>query len=254
MKYIVFVAVLNFSVNLLLLLGTDRICGSFANIFALLFSALVGGVYGGLCLVSELSYLAGFPYRILILALMSLIAFGWSASALRKAAVFVLLTFAVGGVVTGLGMEGFSGIVLAAAGVLILCFLGIYTRIGGQTLIPVELTYKGTTRKLMALRDTGNTLTDPVTGKQVLIVSAEIAEYFTGLTAEQLRSPLSNLEAFPGLRLIPYRTVGCSGAMLLMLHFTQVKIGGRKGSELVAFAAGQLHPDGKFQALCGGNG
>ena len=98
--------------------------------------------------------------------------------------------------------------------------------------------------QLIALRDTGNTLKDPITGQQVLVIGEEAARTLTGLTAAQLRTPLETVakRQVPGLRLIPYRAVGQPGGMLLAMRFSDVKIGNRKTSALIALAPLLLYP------------
>ena len=127
-------------------------------------------------------------------------------------------------------------------------------RVGGREYVPVELTYGGKTVSIVALRDSGNTLRDPISGEQVLVVSGEVAEKLTGLTQDQLRAPLKTLmcRPVPGLRLIPYRAVGQAGDMLLAMRFDRVKIGNRPQSAVVAFAAEGLGRGDVYQALTGG--
>ena len=104
----------------------------------------------------------------------------------------------------------------------------------------------------MALRDTGNTLRDPVTGQQVLIAGADIAGKLTGLTSEQLAHPVETIAhiSAPGFRLIPYRAVGQPGAMLLTIRCPKVRAGTWEGSMLVALAPDVI--SGTYQLLMGG--
>ena len=104
----------------------------------------------------------------------------------------------------------------------------------------------------MALRDTGNTLRDPITGGEVLVIGADAAGELTGLTQAQLRNPIDSLGTIPGLRLIPYHSIGNEGGFLLALKLQNVKIGSWKGSSLVAFAPEGLNLEGTYQALTGG--
>ena len=104
----------------------------------------------------------------------------------------------------------------------------------------------------LSVEDTGNLLRDPITGRQVLVVGGDVALELTGLTQEQLRSPVESIGALPGLRLIPYRNVGNSSGFLLALRLQNVKIGKWKGSTLVAFAPEGLSSEGAYQALTGG--
>ena len=101
----------------------------------------------------------------------------------------------------------------------------------------------------MALRDTGNCLIDPITGGSVLVIGAQAAEKLTGLTAGQLKDPLRTMGQLPGLRLIPYKTIGNTG-FLLALKIPEAKIGNRQGSTIVAFSPLILGTN--YQALTGG--
>ena len=150
-----------------------------------------------------------------------------------------------------IGLLGFG---VVGGGVWALCIVAFGGRVGGREYVPVELTYGEKTVSIVALRDSGNTLRDPVSGEQVLVVSGEVAERLTGLTQEQLRAPLKTLmcRPVPGLRLIPYRAVGQAGDMLLAMRFDGVKIGSRMQSAVVAFAAEGLGRGDVYQALTGG--
>ena len=76
------------------------------------------------------------------------------------------------------------------------------------------------------------------------------AEKLTGLTEAAFSNPVSAMGMLPGLRLIPYQTVGNTG-FLLALSLQSVKIGDKKGTALVAFSPRIF---GKhYQALTGGN-
>ena len=125
----------------------------------------------------------------------------------------------------------------------------------GDSYIPVTVERKEGNVSFLALRDTGNTLKDPVTGQPVLVVAPEQAELLTGLTREQLADPLGTMLKNPakGLRLIPYTAVGREQGMLLGQKFPSVWLGNRKGPALLAFAAEGLGDGGMYQALTGGS-
>jgi hydrogenase maturation factor len=97
-------------------------------------------------------------------------------------------------------------------------------------------------------------LRDPLTGERVLVAGADIGQKLLGLTAGQLSDPADTLAAglAPGMRLIPYRTVGQRGAMMLARRFKEVKIGSWQGSALVAFAPDCFGKNDGFQMLIGG--
>lgn len=252
--YLDVVVLLNFAVDFLLLLGTNRLCGYPPGWGRAAIGAAVGGIYAGACLLPGFWFLGNILWRIVSLGVMSCIAFGFCLSALRRGMVFLLLSMALGGIALGIGNGGFVSLLAASAGICIMCALGFRDRLGSVSYVPVLLSYGGKSVNLTALCDTGNTLRDPVTGKSVLVVGADIAQQLTGLTRQQLRSPVQTISQAPlsGLRLVPYRAVGQEGGLLLALRMQDVRIGKWKGSSLVAFAPDGLSEEGNYQALTGG--
>lgn len=253
--YIDLVVLLNLLVDFMLLLGTNRLCGYRSGVGRLLLAAAVGGIYGGLCLVPEVYFLGNGLWRGVSLVLISWIAFGFSRSALRRGVVFILLSMALGGIAIGLGSGGLWALVAAAAGICAMCAVGFREKIGSVSYVPVELNYNGKRLRVTALCDTGNSLRDPITGKSVLVVDGETAQRLTGLTREFLCDPVNAITRapLPGLRLIPYRSVGQPAGLLLGLLLQDVRIGKQRGSSLVAFSPEGLSNEGAYQALTGGS-
>ena len=248
------VIVLNFGVDLFLLLCTNRLTGFPQKWQRCLLAALFGGVYAGVCLLPDWKFLGNWWWRFVSLGIMGTIAFGISRSALRRGIVFAVLTMTLGGCAQILGTGGFWPVLLTAVGLCFLCFVGFRGRIGGQSFVPVELTYGQRHAQLLALQDTGNTLCDPITGQNVLIVGPQIAAQLLGLTQLQLQQPVETVASgvVPGLRLVPYQAFGCASGMLAALRFQDVRIGKWQGSTLVAFAPKGLDAEGTYQALTGG--
>lgn len=244
---------LNFVVELLLLLGADRLYGSTGRYGQIVLGAGINGVYAGACLLLRCAFLRNIGCRILCLLFVAWIAFGVCGNALRQWAVFLLLNLALDGIASSFSKESLFYLLLGAVIVLLMYFLGI-CKAGSEVYIPVELTYGKKSLQLTALRDTGNTLRDPVTGGSVLVVSADAAQQLTGLTQQQLASPLDAIATagVPGLRLIPYRTVGEETGFMLALRIKESKIGNQRGSCIVAFAPVGFGKKGAYQALTGG--
>lgn len=250
--YAIAVMLLRFAVDFLLLLGASRMSGYPPDWGRTVAGASLGGLYGGLCLLPELAVLSHPIWLAVILCVICLTAFGFQSGGLRKSVLFILLQLALNGIGIGLDQGGLWSVAASAVGVLLLCAVGFRGKPMDGGLVPVELSCGDRHVQLMALRDTGNTLRDPVTGRPVLVVSAEIAGRLIGLSREQLKSPVEALSSgkIPGLRLIPYRTIGQDCGMMLALQLRNVRIGKWKGSSLVAFAPEGL--DGEYQALTGG--
>lgn len=243
---------LNFGVDFLLLCASNRLCGHAYGWRRAALAAGVGSIYGALCLICRYGIFDSEWLHLLVLAFMALIAFGFSGSALRRGVVFLLLSMALGGTVYLMGSDSFWGILASGACVMGLCAAGFRGGVGGKRFAPVELKYGDTCLRITALLDTGNDLSDPITGQSVLIVDRRVAHRLTGLSQEQLNDPVEAMGLLPGLRLIPYKTVGNPGGLLLGMKLPDVKIGGSVGGRLVAFAPDVFSSDGEYEALTGG--
>lgn len=245
--YLDVLMLLNFLVDFLLLIATNRLSGYPVSVKRAAAAAVLGGVYGGACMLPGFQFLGGTLWRVVSLALMAGIAFGFCRDSVRRGIVFILLSMALGGVALGLGNGSFWTLLTSAAAVSVMCILGFRGKIGAQY-VPVEVQgYRFT-----ALHDTGNTLADPITGQQVLVVSAGIGRKLLGLTMEELTDPVKAMGKVTGLRLLPYHAVGCSAGMLAARRFDDVRIGRWKGSCLVAFAPNDLGQGKPYDALTGG--
>lgn len=250
--YLDLAILLNFLVDFLLLLGTNRLSGFPLAPGRCALAAALGATYAAGCLLPGFRFLGAVHWRLVSLALMAGVAFGWNRSALRRGGAFALLSLTLGGAALAFGRGDFLTLVLCAGGVYLLCRLAFGETVGGREYVPVTLRFRGNAVTLAALRDTGNTLRDPITGEGVLVIDATAARKLTGLTREELAAPLETLarRPIPGLRLIPYRAVGQGAGMLLGVKMDDVAFGSRRRPAIVAFAPAGLGD--RVQALTGG--
>lgn len=244
----IFAACLNFVVNFLLIIGTNQILTEHLSFKRAAAAAALGGVHAaGSLYFPPLGHTL---WRLCAISFMSRLAFGgfWG----RRALLFTVLQLAVSGIAAGLHSSGILSVMVTAIGVCAMFLSGVWDQ--RTKFLPVELSYGGKTVHLTAMRDTGNTLQDPLTGRPVLVLGADVATKLTGLTPSELRHPVEMLRKRPsfGLRLIPYHTIDNPEGMLLGLWIEKAKIGKQKGGALVAFAPERLSEDGQFQALTGG--
>lgn len=250
--YVDGVMAVNFLVDLLLLLGTNRLSGFPSDKKRVTAAALLGALYSGVCLLPDFRFLGNLLWRLVCLGLMSAIAFGLDRSALQRCGIFVLLSMALGGFAVALGKADFGVLALAAVGLWLLCRAVLEGSVGSREYIPLEIRNGDRCVKLLALRDTGNTLRDPITGEQAVIITARAARQLTGLTEQELRHPLETLGRYPGLRLIPFRTVGQASGMMLGMGFSDARVNGRQTRVLAAFSPENFGEKSAFQALTGG--
>lgn len=252
--YMDLVMLLNFLVDFFLLLGTNRLSGFPAQPWRCAGASVLGAAYSGACLLPGMGFLGNILWRSVTLGFMGIMAFGWNPSAWKRTGIFLLLTMAMGGVALCLGRGDFLSLVLCALVCLLLSAVSFGGQVGGREYVPLQISLGDKTVNLVALKDTGNTLRDPLTGESVLVISGDIASRLTGLTLEQLRDPLETLLRKPlsGLQLIPYHSIGNGGDFLLAKRFSEVSFGGDRRSALVAFAPEGLGRGDCYQALTGG--
>lgn len=244
---------LEFLVDLLLLIGADRLAGHRSENWRYFTAAAVGAVYGGLCVTPGLGPFSGTVGRLVVLGIMGAITYGGHGDWVRRCVLFGLLSMALGGVAVCLHSRGLWSLILSAAGVCGACVLGFRGRVGARYL-SVKICDRGTDHRFTALVDTGNALTDPVTGRPVLVVSSSIGQRLTGLSPKDLKDPATVALRYPGIRLIPFSAVGKDGGLLAAKRFEDVTVGRWRGSLLVAFAPNELGAGRPYDALTGGVG
>lgn len=249
--YLDVLMLLNFSVDFLLLLATNRMAGYPVFWKRALLAAVVGGLYGGVCVLPGFRFFSGVLWRLLVLGFMSGIAFGFRKNSVRRGGLFFLLSMALGGIATSVNQHNLFTLFLCAGGLCVACFSVFHGRAGAQY-IPVEISFRGTNLKLTALKDTGNMLTDPLTGQRIVIASSMVGCRLLGLSQEEISNPVLAVTRAPGTRLVPVQTVGDKGGMLLAKRFENVTIGSWKGSCLVAFARHDFGKGQPYNALTGG--
>ena len=196
---------LNAVLNFLLLLGSARLAGAPAPMRRVLPAAALGGVYAVAALVPALGFLQTAGMKAVTAALMLLLAFGAEKRTLRLGLLFLALAAAFAGLVllctqvfrTGLVLVGgsayypvsFFGLVLVAAAAYLAARL-VFSRLfqhGGRQIVPLTVRLGAREAPIRALRDTGNTLCDPITGEAALVIDAQTAAQLlpqANLTAE----------------------------------------------------------------------
>ena len=272
---------LNAAVDYLLLLASARLAGEPRVRLRFLLGAALGGLYAVAIFLPGLSFLARPPCRLAAAVLMVLAAFWKSQRLLRQVVIFLALSCAFGGGVLAIGLLGgrgltlsngvlYSGmdlkiVLLSAAGcygALTLLFqrTGRHTAAAGE-LRPVRLTLGERQVSLTALVDTGNTLTDPATGRPVLVAEADCVEELLppGIrpSPADLRDPAGALERLEDpwrrrFRLLPYRSVGVDRGLLLAVRVDQVQVGEEdRGPMLAALSPTPVSDGGGYRALLG---
>lgn len=176
---------LNLSLDYLALLCTAVLAGGKIRRARLLFAAVFGGLYAIFGVFPGCSWLLSWPVKLSAAIGICLLAF-WDAHHLGVCClVFLTLSAAFGGLLTALGAENLNGfyIPIDIPALLLTFFLSYFLlstcyaylpKAHKQEYSPVTVTHSGRTVQFSALHDSGNELTDPLTGLPVLICEPEI--------------------------------------------------------------------------------
>lgn len=235
-------------INFLLLRGILALFRIDRPILLQLIAMTVAEVYVLINLITFNKMIASFPVYCIILMLTSAIAVGLKKERIPAIISYVLIYISFAG--TGYNLKNAVFLLIGALGMLFVSAAVIHN--GNKEYVFVKIKYNKKIFNFKALLDTGNLLKDPITGKPVLVVGADIAQQMTGLSIKQLQTPLDSIEAISGLRLIPYKTIGQSGVFMLGLFIDNLRIGKWQGSGVIALSPEVLCKNGTYQALTGG--
>ena len=269
---------LNLIINYLILLSSARVSNIPLKRLRLGLAAAVGGVYAIAAIIPGLGYFSAWPVKIAAAVFMLLIAFGGERQFLRVCIIFFAISAAFGGAVYGASMLGGYGDPLRG-GVYIpvslrvllpsfaLCYAAVtivFRRSGGigtRTVKALCIELGGRRVTVQALRDTGNHLRDPVSGKPCAIAETEcIAGLFPREVMDaityNLMTPSLALEALAGVpeygrlfRLVPYTAIGVPLSMLIAFRPDKAYVNEHETELLVAVSPTRLCEDGQYTAI-----
>ena len=224
---------LNLFVNFFILQFTCRICKERFRFFRLIFAALVGAAFSLYIFLPPTGMFTETVFRLVISALIVLLAFGFSSikSLVRRVAVFFAVSFLYAGAMMGIwaiwkpdSLAINNGVVYLniSPTVLIIATLVSY---GALSLIRffsakhayagkrcrLKITYGENSAELTALVDTGHSLTDALSQKDVIIIEKSLAVKLCEEIPDNVTLP--NNKTPKGFRLIPYSVVGGKGIL-----------------------------------------
>ena len=278
--YIDALFLLNLIVNYLLLLAAAKLAGEPLRRLRLAAGAALGALYAAAIFFPGMGFLTHPLCKLGAAVLMLLTGFGGSRRLLRVTLVFFGLSCAFGGGIFAIGLLGGQGltlrngvlysvmdlrILLLSAAVCYAVLTLVFRRTarhGRREVLPAVLTLEGRRVAVNALVDTGNTLTDPVTGRPVMVAEgSRLSPLLPGervLDEKALRDPVGTLERLSRggrgrrFRLLPYQAVGVECGMLLALRLDDARVGAEDyGGILVALSPNPVSDGGGYSALIG---
>jgi len=262
--YIDSLFILNLIADYLICLASARICGLYLKRIRYLISALFGAAYSVAVYLPGTAVLSLPATKLAIGILMGLIAFGSEQKPLRCTAVFMVVSAAFGGGIWALSMAEGEKISLSLRSLLLL-FALFYSitrlifhcraKLPEKKRACIQLEFLGRKSCFMALIDTGNSLSDPSSGRPVMLVSPHalhplFPEYTNILTfspVELVEISASIPELSGKFRLLPYSAIGSHG-LLPAFSPDKVLVDGKECSELLTAVSSYAMGDG-FEAL-----
>jgi stage II sporulation protein GA (sporulation sigma-E factor processing peptidase) len=266
---------LNGLVDYLLLLLAGRVTGVALPRRRILLAACLGGGYAVCCFLPWGDWLTLRPVKLVVGVLLILVAYGRSGRLIQCGGVFFALSCALAGGIFALSQLGdgvtlergvvmtpveLKAVLLAAAvcwAVVELAFRGFarYSRLKGEK-VSLTISYHGRSITVTALVDTGNGLTDPVTGQPVVVLEwQEAAALLPEVSEALVRDPAQELEKAGGQvpwRLLPYHGVGKDRGLLLAFRPDAITSDGQERPEgLVALTAQRLSQGGSCALVAG---
>lgn len=267
--YIDSLFLLNFLLDHLALLLTGKVAGEPLRRLKISLGALLGAIYAVSLFWPGWVFLGHFAVRISVGLFMVMAAYGATRRLLRVFLLFLAVSAGLGGGIyalsyLGAGVDVAEGVVTTSIDLRLVLLGGLLAysllslagrklaRHGGNELRRVEVSLEGQAVSLTALVDSGNTLTDPVSGRPVLVAEGARLSHLLPPEAD-IQHPA---ECFPTLpcpqrfRLLPYRAVGVSQGLLLAVRADRVTVEGKEsGDKLVALSPTPVSDGGGYQAL-----
>ncbi len=273
---------LNFCIDYLLLGATAKLAGLYVRRHRLAAGALVGAGYAVVTVFPIAAVLLWIPVRFAVGIWMVYLAYGVQSirQMLKRFLLFLLVSFGFAGCTsalycmtgTYLGQMGAYYFdvpltVLLSACILAYVLSGILFRgtakhgVIQDTLEVVEICFLGKQERFQMLLDSGNDLTDPISGKPVLVLERHAlarilsADLLFLATASGNQDSAALFSKIPiGYRekfcLLPYHAVGTNEGLLLALRPECVRRQGKPYDALIALTP---HPiaQGRYEGLIG---
>lgn len=265
---------LNLIIDYLLLLCSARVCGGMLRRRRYALGALFGALFACGAVLPGFGLLSMPALKLACGVIMALIAFGGEVLLIKRTLVFMAVSAAFGGAVWGVSLM--AGADVSSGGyfplsmrVLVLSFGICYAVVSlvfrrslkksGRQVMTVAAAFGGRSAVFHALRDTGNTLCDPITGCEVLIISPETAaDLFPAGCGGALRlsdpveamTRLNSIDELRGrVRLIPFSAVGVSTGLLPVFRPDSLMIEGKPRADIMIAISPAVSGKTEYEAI-----
>lgn len=273
--YIDVLFLINFIINICIIVCTGSVLRLPCRHMRVCAAAAVGALYSCLIFIGDFGALTSAAMRIAFALLIVMTAFGICKlrQLIKRSLVFFGLTVALG--ICTLALLYFTNMGIRLGGVvkngvfyfnipiwfmLISCAVSyiaiillqkIFKKSAARSYARITLNHLGKTVELKALVDTGNMLSDPFTGRKVLIAEAgAVSPLFDFDTEKTFNEGFENLPE--GFRLIPFSSIGKENGLLAAFVPDKISVENAvKNNIITAVFTGSLSQNGDYNALIG---
>ena len=275
--YVDVLFLINFIINYLILFASGKIQSAYIRRWRLLIGGLIGAIYGVAAFFPDMEFLSVLSSKLAVSSLMVLASFGRNHF-LKKLLVFLLTSLAFGGVVFASFFSGSGNLVEMRSGVYyfhisapFLIFVSVVSYIffvlvfnrsasrSDRRISQVTILSNGTSISINALHDTGNSLRDPDTNAHIIISDYSVLKnafppparkILDAETPEGFPLVLDKISPYGKFKLIPYKTVGVSFALMLAYKPDKILIDGKEEiGALIALSRDKVSDGGAYAAL-----
>ena len=265
---------LNFVINMILLSITAHLSKIRACAMRKSISSAIGAAYAVIMFVPQFACTDSLILKFILSSVMISVAFGVKNIKLyfKLLSVFYMVTLMSGG--CSLAFAYFSseqsspfvvnnGVVyfdtnLGAIVLSSLCCLlvmklsgSLYKRYSLRAFHRLVIYKDGKAATLSVMLDTGNMLTDPLTGHPVIIAEKSALKGIVPMSVD-LSDPIAMSQHINGVRLIPFKSLGCENGLLAGFKPDKVCADCDISENItIAIASGSLSKSGEYNALAG---
>jgi stage II sporulation protein GA (sporulation sigma-E factor processing peptidase) len=233
--YVDILIVINFYITFILLLATDILLHTQSSYKRIIVAGVFGACSSLLILWENMPFVLSILLKIAVCLIIVLLVYGYgSLRAFLKHVVFYLLVnFIFAGLMAALWlfvapmnmvyMNGYPYfeipfpilLFFTAISYLLIRIIRFIMDKNGETdaLCQVEITNNGKTVRLKALLDSGNALTDFLTGRPVIVCRYSACEAILPSNVKTIPEPITAIDTteLKGIRLLPYKTISSGG-------------------------------------------
>lgn len=226
---------LNLFINFFILQATAKLCHDGYRLFRMIAAAFVGALFSLYIFLPQVNWAVDILFKLSVSAVIILICFGFDSikSLCRRIGVFFASSFLYGGIMiciwaifkpdnmavnNSIVYIDISPTVLLTATVLSYLIISLIRIISSRQAdlgkrYSVEIVFKEKKITLKALADTGNSLSDTITGAPVIIIEKSAAENLVNVIPciETVLAGTANKNI--GFRIIPYSHIGGHGLL-----------------------------------------